>query len=244
MSISESLIHDIRTQLLAPHCYNYFPYLGTNDISKYAYHKGIQIDVDCNNPIFIPSFNVQQVLFKLESINTSSNSKFIIPLQVKNIISHKTSNTIIKDMLKGADNHIISVNVDRRDLYFVGSGIILDSNWNIMLLCGYNLIYKEDKYKINESVCYISPEVFMNTDALSKYIVSKVIPVIANYNIDLPGFISTYKDTDVSLGTLEQVNIYIKDISNMFVSPVSYSENTDYDKEIWECIDKYMNKEE
>lgn len=135
---------------------------------------------------FIPSSCIPFVARHLYQNNPHSD--IVVPLVCSGRTTKKTSDSIINTFFNKSiwSTGFSYVDTTKKGYgYYGNKGVILTDDYKPLLVCGYELEMTQDRYKYKHPVCFISPDVFVREDMVSKCIVKKVIPyysklVIAN----------------------------------------------------------------
>lgn len=128
---------------------------------------------------------------------------------------------------------------NKGEIYYGGKGIILDENFNPLLMCtllskviDYEEVGKRSLYY--RPVCYVHPKVFEEpTKLMNKGIITKLIPFYSNTEIDSPRyyssvFIDGYED--------KKVKVVIDSFDKFFVRPVKPTPSTCSNEILNECL--------
>ena len=176
-------------------------------------------------PVFAKSAVESVVIDKLEFPYVSHVNKIIIPMYVNAYTqSRRTADSIVGEFFSGVDfnRRLQKVITNKGEVYYGGKGIILDKDFNILLLC--TLACRRMEYRGRQVMSYykpiihVSPQVFLKGDGLiDKSILKKIIPFYLSQNICQtcanPDFVS-----DIPEGTKPQ--ILIDDVSKLIERPV------------------------
>lgn len=72
------------------------------------------------------------------------------------------------------------------ELYYTGFGMLLDSNMEIMMMTSITMDITNDGHIINEKKnIYINPKVFIGKDLVSKTILTTIVPIIVECNLNV-----------------------------------------------------------
>ena len=194
-----------------------------------AFNRLFVIDVSSDEievPVFAKSAVESVVRDKLKFPYVSHVNKIIIPMYVNTYTqSRRTADSIVGEFFSRINfNHRLQkVITNKGEAYYGGKGIILDKDFNILLLC--TLACRRMEYRGRQVMSYykpiihVSPQVFLRGEGLiNKSILKKIIPFYLSQNIDLihidnPDFVS-----EISEGTKPQ--ILIDDVSKLIERPV------------------------
>lgn len=155
---------------------------GALDDIRYIQHNGCTIPLTPNgDTLFIPTYCMPF----LDRIIGHAEGSVIVPLPKalhKGIC--KSPRTIINKLFyrhyNGFNESLLRVDTEKGYGYYGGRGIILTENYEPLMICGFEVrIGVGDSvygYNYVDAICHISPEVFTNTDMMSKFIVKHLIP--------------------------------------------------------------------
>ena len=193
-----------------------------------AFNRLFVIDVSSDEievPVFA-KFAVESVVRdRLEPPYVSHVNKIIIPMYANTYTqSRRTADSIVGEFFLRVDfkKRLQKVITNKGEIYYGGKGIILDKDFNILLLCTLACRRMEHRGRqimsYYKPIIHISPQVFLRGEGLiAKSILKKIIPFYLSQNIDTiytnPGFIS-----DIPEGTKPQ--ILIDDVSKLIENPV------------------------
>lgn len=122
------------------------------------------------------------------------------------------------------------------DVYYGGRGIILDSEFNPLLMCTLSTkmvrINDTSKMVYHRPICHISPRLFTQTDKIiTKGIIKKLIPIYSSTTIkSSTSAIFTRNPVD------ETVKIIIDDFDDLFISPVKPTPSTCNNETLNKCL--------
>ena len=193
-----------------------------------AFNRLFVIDVSSDEievPVFAESAVESVIRDKLEFPYVSHVNKIIIPMYVNTYTQLKrTADCIVREFFSGVnfDKRLQKVITNKGEVYYGSKGIILDKDFNILLLC--TLACRRMKYRDRQVMSYykpiihVSPQVFLRGEGLiKKSILKKIIPFYVSQNIvpiwTNPGFVN-----DIPEGTKPQ--ILIDDVSKLIENPV------------------------
>lgn len=183
---------------------NYF----NNNVFKYF----LKIHINKEDPFFVPTFGIDKLSYYV-STNNDEELIYYCPLYVRCSMQRTSVNAILSNMFGISRQNLMKITTPENLVYYGGSGIIINGDNELLMLCGSLFEMDCNIHKIVplNPICYVSPKVFCNeTDPVSKALVKKVIPYIASLsNGEFPLPLYTYKSN--------KVEIVIKDIDN-FIS--------------------------
>ena len=176
-------------------------------------------------PVFARFVVESVVTDKLKYPFMTHPSKIVIPMYVNTYNqSRRTSDSIVNDFFSRVSfNHRLQkVTTNKGEVYYGGKGIILDKDFNILLLC--TMICKRMEHGGRQVMSYykpivhVSPQIFLRDEGLlGKSILKKIIPFYVSHSID--GIHThAYFGNDVPIGTKPQ--ILIDDVSKFIENPV------------------------
>ena len=193
-----------------------------------AFNRLFVIDVSSDEievPVFAKSAVESVVRDKLEFPYVSHVNKIIIPMYVNTYTqSRRTADSIVGEFFSRVNfnQRLQKVITNKGEVYYGGKGIILDKDFNILLLC--TLACRRMEYRGRQVMSYykpiihVGPQVFLRDEGLiDKSILKKIIPFYLSQNIcqtrTNPDFVS-----DIPEGTKPQ--ILIDDVSKLIERPV------------------------
>lgn len=193
-----------------------------------AFNRLFVIDVSSDEievPVFAESAVESVIRDKLEFPYVSHVNKIVIPMYVNTYTQLKrTADCIVREFFSGVnfDKRLQKVITNKGEVYYGSKGIILDKDFNILLLC--TLACRRMEYRDRQVMSYykpiihVSPQVFLRGEGLiEKSILKKIIPFYVSQNIDPirtnSGFVN-----DIPEGTKPQ--ILIDDVSKLIENPV------------------------
>lgn len=192
-----------------------------------AFNRLFVIDVSSDEievPVFARSAVESVVRGKLEFPHRTHTSKIVIPMYVNTYNqSRRTADSIVNTFFSRVDfnQRLQKVTTNKGEVYYGGKGIILDKDFNILLLC--TIVCKRMEYRGRQVMSYykpvihVSPQVFLRGEGLiDKSILKKIIPFYVSRNINT---INThaYFRSDIPEGTKPQ--ILIDDVSKFIENP-------------------------
>ena len=192
-----------------------------------AFNRLFVIDVSSDEievPVFARFVVESVVRGKLEFPYITHTSKIVIPMYVNTYNqSRRTADSIVNGFFSRVNfnQRLQKVTTNKGEVYYGGRGIILDKDFNILLLC--TIVCKRMEHGGRQVMSYykpmihVSPQVFLRGEGLvDKSILKKIIPFYVSHNI---GSISTraYFRSDIPEGTKPQ--ILIDDVSKFIENP-------------------------
>lgn len=114
-----------------------------------------------------------------------------IPVQISsNPIKNLSETTLLRELgQRSYYNHRVyhlhKLKNKAEEIYYGTNGIILDSNFNILIM----VVFKVINNNIVDTLCYINPKIFINEKrTVEKIIIKKILPFICINNIDVNNF--------------------------------------------------------
>ena len=193
-----------------------------------AFNRLFVIDVSSDEievPVFAKSAVESVVRDKLEFPYVSHVNKIIIPMYVNtDTQSRRTADSIVGEFFSRVNfnQRLQKVITNKGEVYYGGKGIILDKDFNILLLC--TLVCRRMEYRGRQVMSYYKPiihvssQVFLRGEGLiNKSILKKIIPFYVSQNIG-PVYTNPSFVSDIPEGTKPQ--ILIDDVSKLIENPV------------------------
>lgn len=193
-----------------------------------VFNKLFVIDVSSDEievPVFAKSVVEVEIRNKLQLPHIIPTSKIVIPMYVNTYNrSRRTANNIVKDFFSEVDfnRRLQKITTTRGNIYYGGKGIILDKDFNILLLC--TIICRKIEYGNEHMMSYykpivhVSPQVFLkSSDLVNRFILSEIIPFYISHSIDTINTL-TYCRSDIPKGTKPQ--ILIDDVNKFIENPI------------------------
>ena len=155
--------------------------------------------------------------------------RIILPLYTSgNSQSRRTFDGIMREFFckPPLNQRVLKVTTNKGDTYYGGYGLILDEEFNPLLMCGLKARkviseHGDDAEVVHiqyyRTICHVSPVVFTEPNKLiNKGIIKKLIPLYTTMDTTFP---------NVSIGTSNspdsrKVEVIIDDFSKFFVSPI------------------------
>ena len=170
--------------------------------------------------------------------NFISNVNILQPLPVNSqILSFKSAAPFInRGFTLNYPYCGVMKSVIQDNIYYITRGIILDKDFNILLIgtITYNKnISIYNKFKVSRSNFYVSPKVFINIDKpIEKHIVNKLLPTYYS-NGSIPYIIA---HNGIENSRVVPINVEIKDLDYLIISPSAPS----FDEDINTNINKFL----
>ena len=193
-----------------------------------VFNRMLVIDVSSDEievPVFVRSVVETTVRNGFEHPHTRQVGKIVIPMYVNtNNQSKRTADSIVIGFFSRVDfsQRLQKVTTSKGEVYYGGKGIILDRDFNILLLC--TIVCRKIKYGGGQAMSYykpivhVSPQVFLRGESLmDKSILKKIIPFYISHNIDSVNTRAFFRN-DIPEGTKPQ--ILIDDVNGFIEKPV------------------------
>lgn len=196
-----------------------------------AFNRLFVIDVSSDEievPTFARSIVESVVRRNLKYPHISHVGKIVIPMYVNTYnLTTRTADSIVNIFFSRTTFHqrLQKVTTNKGEVYYGGKGIILDKDFNILLLC--TIVCRRMEHRGRQVMSYykpvihVSPQVFLRNEGLiNKSILKKIIPFYISHDI---GEISAHNDfwDDIPEGTKPQV--LIDDVNKFIEHPVKPS---------------------
>lgn len=174
-----------------------------------------------NNNIEVPTFlrkRFENFIIRYAP-NIESTSTFIVSLSQSEYSATATVAAILKNgfKLKSSNSDIVKFITKDNEVYYVGKGLILNSEFKPILYCTLSCSKEGVNYKYTNPKVYLDPTVFINSDTVSKNIIKKIIPCYISMGplgqIISSGYVNFHYGT-----CLSKPEIIIKDLSNIIKS--------------------------
>ena len=203
-------------------------YMETTLDKHNVFNKLFVIDVSSEEievPVFA-RYSVESVIRnKFEFPFIKHVDKIVIPMYV-NIPNkfRRTADSIVSDFFLNTNfnQRLQKVTTNKGEVYYGGKGIILDKDFNILLLC--TLACRRMEYGDRQVMSYykpivhVSPQLFLGDKGLlGKSILKKIIPFYVSQDID-GIYTHAYFMDNIPIGTKPQ--ILIDDVSKFIENPI------------------------
>ena len=168
--------------------------------------------------------------------------KLILPLYDNSRSqSRRTFDSILRQIFCNThyNERLQKIVTNKGDIYYGGKGIILDENFNPLLMCtlltkiiDYDEVGKRSLYY--RPICYVHPKVFEEpTKLINKGIITKLIPFYSNTEINSP---VNYNSVFINGYESKKVKIIIDSFDRFFVRPVKPAPSTCSNEVLNECL--------
>lgn len=215
------------------------PCYAENDILS----RILKVEVPYEGECFIPVLGFQDTLKVLQEwialAEPIESIKLSYPLFVGGADSKKTANSIIQSINRcNRTLRLTNIKTSKGLDYYGGNGLIFDEHWNPLMLCGFNIEINRNQgvINVNNPVCYIDTNVFINNDILSKGIIKKVIPILSKYRVSSPSYFTTSSNEVVIPPVFDSVPITVCSIDKYFEIPCKPINVENLDASIWEFL--------
>lgn len=207
-----------------------------------AFNRLFVVDVSSDEievPTFARSVVESTVRKNLRYPHISHVGKIVIPMYVNTYnLTARTADSIVNIFFSRTNfnQRLQKVTTNKGEVYYGGKGIILDKDFNILLLCTIVCRKIEDAGKQMMSyykpVIHVGPQVFLRNEGLmSKSILKKIIPFYISHNMDSINTHNYFWD-GIPEGTKPQV--LIDDVNRFIEHPAKPSPQ--------KCSDDILNQ--
>lgn len=186
-----------------------------------TFSRWLEVDLS-KNDIEIPTF-IKYDIYRLinrrglpEGENTFTG-KVYVPVQYGHFYTAKTGDAIINTLFNTDSNTFNRVSTTK-GVYYGNSGIILDSNFNVIFLVTLNCHKEGTNILYTGANIYIHPKVFLEEkEVLHSCILKKLIPFYLSYKVgkSLLGFSRDHPQHNLT------PQIIIKDVTSDFINIAS-----------------------
>lgn len=193
-----------------------------------VFNRMLVIDVSSDEievPVFVRAVVETTVKDGFEHPYTRQVDKIVIPMYVNtDNQSKRTADSIVINFFSRVNfsQRLQKITTNKGEVYYGGKGIILDRDFNILLLC--TIVCRKIKYVESQVMSYykpivhLSPQVFLRGESLiDKHILKKIIPFYISHNIDSVSTCAFFRN-DIPRGTKPQ--ILIDDVNGFIEKPV------------------------
>lgn len=202
---------------------------------RISYHRKCNLHGSDVNHRFIHTVNEDNYFivpvpmlysFVEENKGSTSKSNIVYPLSLSLSYNIKTLDSMVARILQYTmrnDNELIKVISEKYGTYYGSEGMILDSNFNILLLNAYKCTVEEDKVHVKEIITYVNPIVSLADEGMDKCIYTKIVPTYLNSSVfnGIPNSITIARD----IPGYGKPTIIFKDVTSTFLfKPIEPSE--------------------
>lgn len=157
------------------------------------------------------------------------NREYYFPLiRTERSQNKRTSNSVFRTLLsENGESRLTHVITGKGDEYYGAPGIVLDKDYNILLMFAFKASISHLGIQYQDLIMYVNPSIFLNKDIVSKNIISNIIPYFIENKVAVDG-VGTYDyvhySTNLVIGNRfnsnprVQVSIEIKDVTPIFIS--------------------------
>lgn len=170
-----------------------------------------------DNNFEIPLFGINNFMRAIDFNFPRPDGVFYMPLRYNSITSantYKTPSMLFYNLISSGS--IKSAISSKHELYYGGSGIIMDAHKNPIILCVVSADKNTD-WTFKELIMYINPKVFVSSGVLEKFIVSRLIPYIVSNGITFTRDYSNFRYSRRFNVTPSPKMIVSDHINNFFV---------------------------
>lgn len=170
-----------------------------NNCFKYFFKVKKDNSLPMLNAYLIPAFLYKEKYFKATNV----------PVQIANGGPTSLSETSLLSAVgkvstySHRQHHLIKLKTKKEEVYYGTNGIILDSNFNILIM----LVLRAIPGEILDAICYINPKVFLNEKGtVEKIIIKKILPTISISRVSIDD------------GHLGPVTFVFKDVTREYIN--------------------------
>lgn len=207
-----------------------------------AFNRLFVVDVSSDEievPTFARSVVESTVRRNLEYPHISHVGKIVIPMYVNTYnLATRTADSIVNIFFlrTNFNQRLRKVTTNKGEVYYGGKGIILDKDFNILLLC--TIVCRKIEHggrhimSYYKPIIHVNPQVFLKNEGLiNKSILKRIIPFYISHNIDSVDTHNYFFD-GIPEGTKPQV--LIDDVDKFMEHPVKPSPQ--------KCSDDVLNQ--
>ena len=166
----------------------------------------------------------------IKSLDEIKSLQFIYPLiNIMPTENKRTFNSIFRTLLSfNYNSRLVKVKTSKGEIYHGAPGIVLDEEYNVLLLMATKATLEEHNLLYYEPVLYINPSVFINKDLVSKNIISNIVPYFIENKVILNDSSINYEHIKYKDGLVSstrfmaqprlKVGIEIKDMTSICIS--------------------------
>lgn len=198
------------------------------------YNKNLVVDLKNKEiPICIMRF------FRELCLKYNDDTKLVIPLYERLISeSKRTFNSVLRSLFSNNDcnGHLRKVTTNKGEVYYGKKGLILDSNFNPIIMFSlkcHEVEWSKDTaaYVYDKIICRVSPNVFLEPNKLiHKGIIKYIIPFMQEGIIDIPNYVRFRREGPLSR------QVIIEDFSDWFISPVKPNPSENINDSLNDCL--------
>lgn len=158
--------------------------------------------------------------------------------------SRKTFNSIMKEFFcqVSFNQRLLKVTTNGGETYYGGRGLILDGEFNPLLMCGLKarkVVTKDDEgaevvfMQYYRATCHVSPIVFAEPNKLiNKGIIKKLIPLYTTIGTNFPNNFEILKSSPDSM----KVEVIVDDFSKFFITPIAPTPSKSSNEALNKCL--------
>lgn len=223
---------------------NYNRHTQINLLNNEVFEEILNISIDLNKEFFLPIINLENtitwLLNHIPQATSDNTINLYYPLYSDSYNSRRTGEAIISCMLYGrADHRLVDVTSPKGFRAYGGNGILLNSEKKLIIMMGFRCKYENSKLNIIRPECFISPELFISNDLLSKLIKKDVIWYISSHCLDLPNVFYRYSNIDTE-HCQHEATVIVENISEYIITPRIPNSAT-VSEDLWEVLNNNTN---
>lgn len=212
-----------------------------------VFQKFLEITIPYSGECFIPVVSLSNTISLLHEWFSDTNAthpiKISYPLSANRDELKRTGDAILQSIGNCPKNARLTYIRTLKDVeYYGGHGLIFDSKWTPIMLCGFivNIDKANTIIQFIKPVCYVAPYVFTSNDIVSKAIIKKAIPFFATGIIHFPPSLMSPGYITFNSDYLMHAHVTIENIDKYFVTPKepSNSEIVHLNDNIWTFLEK------
>ncbi|QOR58319.1 hypothetical protein [uncultured phage cr106_1] len=195
------------------------PFQGRS-LSNYSenniFERFIEVDLS-GNSIECPVMCRVPIEQYLRNYTRETVEKVTVPLYTNNVpVPKRTASSIFKFFDTQAIDRLSKVTTNKGEIYYGGKGIILNSEFKVLVLCVCEYEQGENSGMTIPYICgyraYIHPSVFLSSGLVEKGIIKTYIPSIVD------GRIYCYDTSNaLALSNSLEVEVIISDVTDKFI---------------------------
>lgn len=173
----------------------------------------------------IPCFQISTVGYLIsdgiihspsEDENSNYATKLVVPLYVSESYPRRTADSIIRNLFDVHATGLQKVTTNKGEVYLGNRGIILDSNYNILIICTWSFKKGEDNhYYFHKPIVRVNPSVLTSNKIVEKNILKKIIPHYLE--LESTRCTSSYGFVVSNNVTVQKIQVIIDDEINNFI---------------------------
>ena len=207
---------------------------------QYSSRKSTIYDTDVNtrfvrtinegDTFIVPTFMMSDFAYPYLR-NNEIRKNIVYPMSIGCPYYIKSVDSIVSYILKNnirLDSELIKIISEKYGTYYGTEGLILNSEFEILLLNVCKCTVEDRKVHVNELITYVHPKVSLSDNGMDKHIYTKIIPTYLNSSI--------YNSIPNNEEVIRHVPVYtkptvlFKDVTDTFlIKPIEPTVNTDED---------------